>query len=263
MNKFKENKIFELVKLLLATIPKVNFSIVGTANKQDDSVVTNVDYEVNSIVISKIKYLFGKEVPIISEEIENDKDYINSCLHSDLCFVIDPIDGTMALCVGLNTCTISIGIMKHGIITDGIIYLIDKNEVIFTDGGDVFVFNSELSKPELFKKVKISFKDGLQPVSIASSLARNGYNVRKPLFVINASVFSMYNTFKGIFEKSICRTKLWDICACLAIGERLGCNFYRSDNMKKITCTNILDFIELENERHILSVGDLNIITYS
>ena len=79
MNKFKENKIFELVKLLLATIPKVDFSIVGTANKQDDSVVTNVDYEVNSIVISKIKYLFGKEVPIISEEIENDKDYINSC----------------------------------------------------------------------------------------------------------------------------------------------------------------------------------------
>lgn len=262
MNKFKDNKIFELSKQLMNVISSVDFSISDTKNKKDDSVVTNVDYEVNNIIISLIKKIFGDNVPIISEEIEKDKQYIEYCLNSSLCFVIDPIDGTMALCSGINTFTISIGIMENGIITNGIIYLINKNEVLFTIDDKVYIMNKKIKTPKIFEQTTVTFKEGLKPISIASSLVRIGFNEKRPIFVINSSVFSMYNTFFGIFEKTICRTKIWDICACLAIGERLNCNFYCYNNNKKITCKNIKDFIILDDKEHMLSVGDLNVITY-
>lgn len=264
MDKLENDILTDFVDELLNIIPTVNFSVLETENKKDDSVVTNVDYQVNNIVIGLIKKLFGDDVPIISEEIEKNKEFIEDCFNRDICFIIDPIDGTMALCAGLNTCTISIGIMSKGVITDGIIYLIDKNEVIFTNGNNVYVKNKLLPEPVLFKKIDIKFKDGLAPVSIASSLARTGFNEKRPIFVINASVFSMYKVFQGIFEKTYCRTKLWDIAACLAIGERLGCNFYicKENIMKKLTSNEIVDFVELNNKKYMLSVGDINIVTY-
>ena len=74
--------------------------------KSDDTPVSNGDLEVNKFIIEKIKEV-TPEIPIISEETNDNKDNLNL---EDF-WLIDPIDGTYDYINDLDEFTINAGLI--------------------------------------------------------------------------------------------------------------------------------------------------------
>ena len=68
-------------------------------------------------------------------------------------FVIDPIDGTVNYAAGMPLYGITVAVMKHGKLLEGYIYLPALNELVYTDGQEVF-FETGQMKQHLPKDVK-------------------------------------------------------------------------------------------------------------
>jgi fructose-1,6-bisphosphatase/inositol monophosphatase family enzyme len=80
-------------------------------------VVTNVDLEVERVLISEIR----KHVPgaqVLSEETKSDLRTVDD---TDMCFVIDPIDGTEELVAGRSGFSISVAPYQKGLATAAVL----------------------------------------------------------------------------------------------------------------------------------------------
>jgi len=83
-------------------------------HKGDGSIVTEADHRINDILIRTIGDI-GPQAVIISEESESDVP----TPVKDLCFVLDPIDGTDAYSQGLPGWCIAVGILGPGFLPVG------------------------------------------------------------------------------------------------------------------------------------------------
>ena len=103
------NQIIETVKLANEEILKIYNKDFKIEYKDDKSPLTEADLKSNKIICD---YLEKLNIPIISEEnkqisYENRKDW-------DLCFLVDPIDGTKEFIKKNGQFTTNIGIIKNG-----------------------------------------------------------------------------------------------------------------------------------------------------
>lgn len=108
----------------------------GTAN-----FVTEYDFKVQKMLTDGITELFPNAY-FISEEKENSADD----LKKELCFVIDPIDGTSNFIHGLNLSAISVAMLRFGEPVTGIIYNPYSDELFYAEkGGGAFLNGKKIT----------------------------------------------------------------------------------------------------------------------
>jgi 3'(2'), 5'-bisphosphate nucleotidase len=100
----------------------------GTEFKKDDSPLTRADLESNRVIMS---YLTQTNIPIISEENKNleyseRKDW-------DICWMVDPLDGTKEFIKRNGEFTVNIALIKHGTPILGVIYVPVTQELYYAN----------------------------------------------------------------------------------------------------------------------------------
>lgn len=102
-------------------------------------VVTNVDLEIEALIIKNLKKTFP-DIPVISEEF-NGKDSF-----PPKCFVIDPIDGTKNFYHGLPFWGIQMAYVENGSPVASVLYCPELNlDVVAGDDIGVYVNNKRVS----------------------------------------------------------------------------------------------------------------------
>ena len=190
--------------------------------KQDNTLVTNADIEVNNILIKKISNLTPK-IPIISEENSDNKE------NKDLkdFWLIDPIDGTNDYINNKEEFTLNAALILNNKPVLGVIYAPDKKRLFYSYGQSnsfEFVNNQEIKLINQKKKKlniisAVSYSNILKPdiLKLHKKFKVNKYQKMKSSLkfcVIAAGEFDLY-----IAEP---RAHEWDIAAGHAILEHAG-----------------------------------------
>lgn len=189
--------------------------------KEDDSLVTEADMEVESILDrefnhpDKGSYIIGEET--VSKKSES---YVSKAFQNTA-WIVDPIDGTAPFAHGIDTWGISIGFMRDGVLEEGALYLPARGEIFITDKSDIYAGMSRNceSLPALskFTSSKASLSHG-GLVSISQNIARTGtLSMKNPLHAICCSVFSSACLLQGSYMAYLGCAKLWDIAGALPI----------------------------------------------
>ncbi len=99
-----------------------------TEQKKDDSPLTRADLESNRVIMS---YLTKTEIPIISEENKS-IDYVER-KDWDLCWMVDPLDGTKEFIKRNGEFTVNIALIQNGTPIMGVIYVPVSRELYYAD----------------------------------------------------------------------------------------------------------------------------------
>jgi len=99
-----------------------------TEFKKDDSPLTRADLESNKVIMS---YLTKTDIPIISEEKKN-LDY-SERKNWDVCWMVDPLDGTKEFIKRNGEFTVNIALIKNGTPILGVIYVPVTQELYYAN----------------------------------------------------------------------------------------------------------------------------------
>lgn len=235
--KLEESKIVEMAGMLLeASSILLKFRNKGFEihTKSDGTRVCDSDIAVNRYIQEFIDTHYD-DINIISEEGETPPN--PKLLKRDqLCFCIDPLDGTEAYIKGKDEYTISIGaIAKNKALYGWIavpaemaVYYSDQNGIYRLDADDI----TSLITTE-FDEMYIMPKDSAN--QIATSLHDN--------FIFQSSSLKFVTFAKGLGNTLVQthHTKIWDVAAGFAMLNTMGCTPFSSDTHKEIK----LDSIEI------------------
>ena len=143
-----DNKELEfLIRMVKESAEIIKNGKVEVKPKGKDDLVTNLDYEVEKYIISKIQKEYP-EFDIVSEEFNSKKELTQNC------FTIDPIDGTINFAHKLPFWAIQVSCIKNGetivaVIysprTDELFYAV-KNKGAFLNGERINISTLPLSK---------------------------------------------------------------------------------------------------------------------
>lgn len=90
----------------------------AVTHKSDDSPLTQADKEANELIVSGLSRAFP-DYAILSEESQDDL----SRLHNDLCFIVDPLDGTKEFVSRNGQFTVNIALVWQHKPVIGVIYV--------------------------------------------------------------------------------------------------------------------------------------------
>lgn len=113
---------------------------LSVSSKEDGSLVTEVDHQIESFLCEKIAHHFPGH-RIVAEE---------GARHSgndEYVWVIDPIDGTRAYASGLPVWGLSIGILRRGVPHAGLFYMPAVNELYKGTEESAFLNGRPLANP--------------------------------------------------------------------------------------------------------------------
>ncbi len=105
-----------------------NSADFGTEFKKDDSPLTRADLESNKVIMS---YLNKTNIPIISEENKN-LEY-SERKEWDVCWMVDPLDGTKEFIKRNGEFTVNIALIKNGAPILGVIYVPVTQELYYSN----------------------------------------------------------------------------------------------------------------------------------
>ena len=198
------------------------FDAPPTELKSDQTVVTLADKEIENLFAGKLDDPQENSYIIGEETIEKyPQSYIDNALKSPCCWVLDPVDGTAPYSSHMDFWGISLGLMKHGKLIEGAVYLPRFDRLIATCG-DKLVCRSLKTRSDwqIFELKKQSL--GLAGhISLGQFTTRKwGYNGKNTLFSICSCVGSLYLLLTGKVTAYCGDFKLWDIAGMLPILER-------------------------------------------
>jgi len=156
----KELKICKEVMLIasekILEIYNTDFNVM---RKEDKSPVTLADIEANKIIISRLKKEF--DYLLVSEESAKHKQFCDK----NVCFIIDPIDGTKEFVKKNGEFTINIAMLKNDELVLGVVYAPVLKEMYYgiKDKG------AYLEKDGIIKKINVSNRIGKVNVLISRS----------------------------------------------------------------------------------------------
>lgn len=129
----KELEIAKLaaVKAGEAIMKIYNSADFGIEYKKDDSPLTVADKASNEIIVKMLRENFSSYA-ILSEE---EKDNL-SRLENELCFVVDPLDGTKEFIKRNGQFTVNIALAHHHISVMGVIYVPVTGDLYYASEGD-------------------------------------------------------------------------------------------------------------------------------
>jgi len=90
--------------------------------KEDNSTVTEVDREVESLLRDQLAVLLP-EAAFIGEESATDPGTLRQARSTEWVWVVDPIDGTALFSAGLDAFCVCVGLLRHGRPWSGVVAL--------------------------------------------------------------------------------------------------------------------------------------------
>lgn len=223
MNKWSVEKIVEVCRVA-AKIALEYYSNPPMELKGDNSVVTAADKAIEQYLTSELTS--GGDSFFIGEETVagRGEDYIGRALKAEACWVVDPIDGTAPYSCMFPAWGHSIALMRHGVISDGAIYLPVQDVLLITDGDKVWHYRNlrnpdETAREEFhFQDIKIDIR---RPVAIAQRYAKyRKVELENQVFCWSGCVAASYYLLTGKLLAYLAVVKLWDIAAVAAIMSR-------------------------------------------
>ena len=132
-------------------IMKVYDSVFNVEYKSDKSPLTEADKKANEIINTHLK---KTNIPIISEE--NKQIDFSIRKNWNICWVVDPVDGTKEFVKRNGEFTVNIALIKNQIPQLGVIYAPASKTLYFADVSTKKAYKSEL------KSLKSTIKDVLE-----------------------------------------------------------------------------------------------------
>ena len=134
-----KKNLFSLIKKCINKA--LSYKNIVAKEKNDGSVITKADIEINSIIKDKLVSLYPN-IPIISEESDlNKNDFLKK-----MYWLIDPIDGTSSFAKKLDGYTINIALIEVGVPILGIIAHPPSNTIWFGSEKNAIVFKDNIEK---------------------------------------------------------------------------------------------------------------------
>lgn len=189
-------------------------------SKSEYNYVTNIDIEVQEYIIKELKEI-DNNCKVIAEERINESEIDNA-------WVIDPIDGTTNYIHNYPHYAISIGYVKSGVITYGIVYNPETEELFTAKKGEGAFLNNEKISVSNIKKLKESLlgigfpydrKKAQYVFNKMSSLYMECQDIKRKGSAALDLAYVACGRLDGYFELDL---ESWDIAAGKLLVEEAG-----------------------------------------
>lgn len=146
-------------------IMEVYNSVIEVEYKDDKSPLTEADKKANSIINS---FLIPTRIPIISEENKQ----TNYSVRKDwnMCWVVDPVDGTKEFIKRNGEFTVNIALVKEGNPVIGVIYVPAIKTIYFADVAEGIALKTEIDSHDVSVDEVLDNAKNLQPKQANSKL---------------------------------------------------------------------------------------------
>lgn len=223
----------EFVNFMINLIKECNSAILSVYDtdfqaeyKEDESPLTKADCLANGIIVNNLKVLnskLNKDILIISEEIKN-KPYEERKKY-DLCWIVDPLDGTKEFVKKNGQFTVNIGLTDKGVPVFGIVSIPVTGEIYY---GIQEVGSFKINKNNL---EKLQCEKNHDPIKICVSNSHMNDETRE--YMTRFSKYECVNIGSSIKLLWIAENKVdlyprlaltceWDICAAHAVVKYAG-----------------------------------------
>ena len=217
--------MIEFIEKTLKDAGKLALSFTHDAKgirKQDRSLVSEADFEVERFILSCLRISFPND-NAIGEELGSKETQHQR--HGRL-WAIDPIDGTNPFLNGLPTWGVSIGIMENGKPLAGGFYMPVVDEMFLAFEGEGATKNGK-ALPSL-REMEITN----QTVLLGPSSRKRFYKLDYPGKSVaygSASAHVAYAATGGVIAALVDRPQIWDILGPLAVLQEVGGGAYHPD----------------------------------
>lgn len=190
--------------------------------KSDATVVTIADKTIEQLFAGTLDDPANDSFMIGEETIEKyPASYIKDALKSPCCWVLDPIDGTAPYSSHMDFWGISLGLMSHGKLVEGAVYLPRFDRLITTCGEKLLTRNLRNASEWQIFEPQVNALQSAGHISLGQMPTRKwGYSGKNALFSICSCVGSLYLLLTGKVIAYCGDFKLWDIAGMLPILER-------------------------------------------
>ncbi|MFA5101031.1 MAG: inositol monophosphatase [Candidatus Omnitrophota bacterium] len=189
-------------------------------SKGDRNLVTNVDRQAQAMIIDAIKKKFPEHGIIAEEGLTRD-------VEAEYVWIIDPLDGTHNYIRGIPVFGVSIGVVRQGKFTGGVIYMPFDDELYVAETGNGAYKNGVLIKVSTYRDLKecsASYDSGIRYnpkalLPILGEIADTSFNVR----MFGSSARSLSYLAEGKIDISIeFEDQPWDCAAGICLIEQAG-----------------------------------------
>lgn len=156
----KDINIKEIVRIAVDAgleIMKIYSRDFQIENKEDSSPLTEADKAGNTIIVNALASLYP-EIPIISEEnklieYQTRKDW-------EMCWLVDPLDGTKEFIKRNGEFTVNIALVKDNHVVAGVVYVPAQNKIYYAVEGEGAYLIDNNSEP-IALRVRKPAEDGV------------------------------------------------------------------------------------------------------
>lgn len=217
--------MIEFIEKTLKDAGKLALSFTNNAKgvqKQDRSLVSEADFEVERFILSCLKISYPND-NVIGEELGSGEIQYPK---NHRLWAIDPIDGTNPFLNGLPTWGISIGVMEGGKPLAGGFYMPLVDEMFLAYEGEGATRNGQIL-PNLKDKEITN-----QTVMLGPSSRKRFYKIDYPGKSVaygSASAHVAYAATGGVIAALVDRPQIWDILGPLAVLQEVGGGAFHPD----------------------------------
>ena len=208
--------------------------------KADDSPLTQADLKAHQVIIDHLgQNLSG--IQIISEEDETNADVV----FNDVCFLVDPLDGTKEFVKRTGEFTVNIGLIIQGLAELGVVYLPAQDNLYATTRNGCAVLVHSASKTSFIrqpKKITVRELPTEGPTLVMSASHSSDetrdycalYNPATTLSAGSSLKFCKVAEGKADFYPRLGRTMEWDTAAAHAVLKAAGGNVLTLKDAKEL-----------------------------
>lgn len=229
------NYAIQIVKEAYDRIKSNNIFKIST--KEDNTLVTNIDIDIEKFLISKIKSMFKNDIFLTEENFPNNK-------LQDRTWIIDPIDGTSQFVKGTNFWGIQLAFFDKGTTKFAIIYLPKSNEFFYAaENQGAYINNNKiLTKSEVPLNQSVVefggtiYKELENKKIYFNKLVKKDRLMVANLYHVNSSCIAYTNLASEKTDGLITSShKPWDIMPGMLICKEAGISSYPLDFDNKLT----------------------------
>lgn len=140
---------------------------ISVEGKKDNSPLTEADLNSNSVIM---KFLKETGIPIISEE-NKEVDFLKR-REWDVCWVVDPLDGTKEFIKKNGEFTVNIALVSNGIPSIGVIYVPVSRELYYANTEQNSAYKQVLSTNHIIQGELYDFKNQIAPTPLSNETIR-------------------------------------------------------------------------------------------
>lgn len=203
-------------------VSQLGLSNVEVIEKAANQLVSEIDITTEQMLVAHLLKTFP-DAGFITEENTVSQD------EKELCFIIDPLDGTTNYLHGLQLYSISIGATFHGELIAGVVYVPQQKEMFSaTKGGGAYLNNNPIKVSDSMKLQDsllatgfpyYNFDEVEHYISSLNYLMQNTRGLRRMGSAAIDLAYTACGRFCGFFELHL---HTWDVAAGILLVQEAG-----------------------------------------